>query len=513
MQNIFKESLILSTIYSFIIFLQEGFRESFTYSFFTGLANKFNYLVMNSSFWPYFYRLDRLDQVWRSSMVNRVLSSILNLPTRLLRLVYKKTKDILEASLIHKFLVSLSDNFHGLMGLVLVFTLVIPDHRWYNAYGVLTVFGLLALYLFKTVVDRDYNFNLDDLDLASIIFIMAIVLSFLLSLFPRDSLKDFIYFGISFASVLILVNSIQKRRELDKLVNYLVLASFLTVVYGFYQWKVVGIEVNPSLTDITINQGMSGRVFSSMGNPNVYGELLVLTMPFFLALILNARSLLGQAFYGLGFLMSLVILLKTGSRSAWVSFGVAMGAFIFFKNKKLLPVFVLLGFSMLPFLPDSIYRRLLTIFNPNDTSIRYRKEILQPAMPMLKDYWFTGVGLGTESFNTIYKRYKSFRLKTVAHTHNLFLQLWLEAGIVALVSFLWLGFRLIKKTVYIVKNSRDKKLINIAIAGLSALAGIVIMGFADHVWFYNRILFIFWIVVAIILASYKLVLREEKKIA
>ncbi len=508
MTNLLRESFILSSIYRLALFIKKAFKNSLLYGIFSSLQDKFNYLLGYSKFWSYYFSKDRLDNYFKNSLVNKYLSMVLNLPTNFVRFLNTRFYKILRHSLVYRFLVFLSGKFTSLFGLVLVFTMVVPDHKWYNIFGVASIFFLYFIYLVKTGTNKNFNFKLDNLDISIVVFMISIFLSFILSLFPKDSLNSFIYFTISFIGLLILVNGIDSKKDLNIIINFLVLGAFLTAVYGVYQWKIVGIEVNPSLTDITVNQGMSGRVFSTMGNPNIYGELLILTMPFFIVSILNSNKLLAKLIYGLGFLLTLVILLKTGSRSAWVAFAFSVGVFIFFKKKSLLPFFVLVGFFLVPFLPDSIYRRILTIFNPNDSSLKYRKEILEPAMPMLKDYWFTGVGLGPNTFNTIYKRYKSFTLKTVAHTHNLFLQIWLEAGVVALLSFLIMGFRLIKKSSYILRNTRDKKLINIAIGSISAIGGIVVMGFADHIWFYNRILFMFWIIVGILLGVYKIVKKE-----
>ena len=220
---------------------------------------------------------------------------------------------------------------------------------------------------------------------------------------PKDSVNYFIQYMTAFIAVIIIVSSMKNVDNLNTVIEFAVFAVFLTSLYGIWQWKVVGIQVNPSLTDVTLNQGMTGRVYSTMGNPNVYGELLVLIMPFFGAIIFNTKSIINKIIYSLMSVPVLVILLKTGSRSAWVAFAFAVFVFVFFKNKKLLPFLIIAGILAIPLLPSSIYRRILTLFNPNDTSLKYRKQILEPAMPMLKDFWFGGVGLGNKVFNIIYK--------------------------------------------------------------------------------------------------------------
>ncbi len=511
MYNSIKSSFFLSYIYDFFIFLNKSFKESFVYNLFLRFSIKFDIFLNNSHIWGFFFKKDSLDQLWPKSGFVHIVNTVLNFPAKIFKSLYVKYEEVFESSILFKLLHLLSNNLSFIMGFGLLFTIIIPDHMWYNIYSVLLTLAISLLFIFKSITNDNFKFDLGELDFSYIVFMIAIILSALLSLFPKSSLNDLIFYIVTSISVLILVNSTDKTKDLNNIIEILVFGVFLTALYGLYQWKVVGIEVNPSLTDITLNQGMSGRVFSTMGNPNIYGELLVLTMPFFLVSFLNTESTIKKIFFTGAFLVTTVILLKTGSRSAWVSFAAAIMTFIFFKDKKLLIPMAALGALAIPFLPDSIYRRMMTIFNSNDSSLQYRKDILEPAIPMLRNYWITGVGLGIEVFNTIYKRYKSFTLKTVAHTHNLFLQVWLESGIIAILSLLWLGFRLIKKTTYIFRNGNDYRLKNIVAGSIGGIAGLMVMGFADHVWFYNRILFIFWILVSFIFISIKLVYKEESE--
>jgi O-antigen ligase len=150
----------------------------------------------------------------------------------------------------------------------------------------------------------------------------------------------------------------------------------------------------------------------------------------------------------------------------------------------------------------------MTIFNGNDTSMEYRGKIFSSAVPMLKDYWITGVGLGPGVVTTIFQRYKIFGLTRVAHTHILYLQLWLEAGVVALVTFLLIIFRMIRNAFQAMISKKNPASGNIMFAALAGIAGLLTMGLADHVFFFTRIMFLFWINIAIILASVKITNQE-----
>lgn len=508
MEYYMKNSLILNSIYKVLRSIYNKYKESGTYLLFRSFVAKVKNYFSYSQIWNYLKGPEYLDIMWKNSMIYLVLSKALNGPSIFLRKLYTKHEEVFHHSYGFKLLHLILNQFAFVIGSVLILTFIIPDHRWHNVYGVLFTALLGLLFFIKTIIKPNKSVDMGSLDFTFIIFMVTITMATVTSLFPADSINYYIYYLVSFTTMLIIVSFVNNIDDLNTIIELIVIGVFITALYGIWQWKVVGIEVNPSLTDIKVNPGMSGRVFSTMGNPNIYGELLVLTIPFFGVAILNSQNWWKKLFFSCLLVPVIIILLKTGSRSAWISFAFSLLVFVFFKNRTLLPFMIIGGILAIPILPPSIYRRILTIFNPNDTSVKYRKEILEPAIPMLKNYWFNGVGLGNQVFNTIYKRYKSFRLKTVAHTHNLYLQIWLEAGIIAIGSFLWLIFRLIKKSSIAIFSKKNNNINNILIGSLSSIGGLMVMGFADHVWFYNRILFMFWIVVALIFSALKLLNKE-----
>lgn len=463
----------------------------------------------NSRIISYLKGPDYLNQLWIKSFLYKMLDIGFNAPISGLKKLHQRWSNIHSNSLIFKLVGILSEKFHILIGLFLILTMIIPDNRWYNIYGVILTLVLFMMFLIKTVIIPKDRIDFSSLDPVLIIFFISIFMAGMASLFPMDSLNNLIYYLITFMTIIIITSSIDSYDDLYSVIKLILIGTLLTALYGVYQWKIVGIQVNPSLTDLTINQGMGGRVYSTMGNPNVYGELLVLTLPFFGTVIINEKTFLKKLIWAVILMPVVVILLKTGSRSAWVAFAVSVFIFVFFWKRKLVPFLILLGILALPFLPSSIYQRILTIFNPNDTSLKYRKQILGPAYAMLRDYWITGVGLGNRVFSIIYQRYKSFGLTTVAHTHNLYVQIWLEAGIVTVSSLVLLVLRLVKRTFIVVKEKKNLKLNNILIASLSSILGLCVMGLADHIWFYNRILFMFWVNIAVILTSLKLIKKEN----
>ncbi len=504
MDTFLKNSFFYHLIQGLFQWLKAKWSTGVVGSFFKKLASKVEKLNEGSAILDYLDHSDPIDLKWEQSKINQILSWIFNLPIRLFRALGDRIGPAMDESAIINRVTILSQHLVHVLGVGLFIILVIPDHRWHNAYSLMFMVGLFLLYLLLSYRNRTYDLSLTALDSPVVILFIIFGLSAVFSLYPHASKTTAILYFNTFLILLLSANYLRKTIDIEIFVHYLIMGLIFTALYGIYQWKVVGIEINPSFTDVTVNRGLSGRVFSTMGNPNVYGEALVLLMPLILSTILNTKQNLLKLFYAGGFLLSLVILLKTGSRSAWIAFAVAMGTFIYFKDKRWIPVFIVLGILLIPFLPASIYNRILSTFNSNDSSLKYRKLILQPTLPMLRSYGLTGIGLGTDAFKIVFERFKTFNLKTVSHTHHLFLQLWLESGIMALLTFLWMGFRLVKKVRYMRKFYPDRHLTNLSVGALAGIAGVVIMGFADYIFFYHRVFLIFWLNVAIILCSYQI---------
>ena len=495
------EGVIINFIFGVFRKIRNAYANSTAARVLKRLGEWIRLFIAGSSILSLIGRRDFFSRTWEHSGLFRLFDWLLNAPSLLCARGYKKVEGIFSDSQVFKLLKNILSRFEVLIGVALIIMLVIPDARWHNMYSTIMIILLAILFFIKTVIDNYDKFDLKVFDFALVVFVLSIVLSAATSLFPGASLNYLIFYAVGFLLVLIIVSSVKTGNRLNILVEILIVGVAVTGLYGLWQWKVVGVPVNPALTDVKLNQGMFGRIFSTMGNANVYGELLILTMPFFWAIVMNSKTAAKKLLFGLFFVPVFISLFLTGSRSAWVSFAISVFIFVFFKNRRFIPLLLIAGAICIPFLPDSIYRRIVTLFNPNDTSAGYRQSIFESVTPMLNDYWVTGVGLGTDSFSIIFNRYMSYKLQTVAHTHNLYLQVWLESGLIAIVSFIWFIFRIFKNSIIGIFGKADVKIGNILIAGIASISGILVMGMADYVWFFNRIMLIFWVDIGIILAG------------
>lgn len=93
----------------------------------------------------------------------------------------------------------------------------------------------------------------------------------------------------------------------------------------------------------------------------------------------------------------------TLSRGSMLSLAIAMIIVVILAARDYLPALIILGLAGSSLLPESIIRRILSIFTGGDTSTNFRRSIYQASFNMLRDYRITGTGLG--QFKELYKIY------------------------------------------------------------------------------------------------------------
>ena len=115
---------------------------------------------------------------------------------------------------------------------------------------------------------------------------------------------------------------------------------------------------------------------------------------------------------------------------------------------------------------------------------------------MFKDNWLLGIGCGNQNFREIYGLYMKTGFDALS-AYNIYLETAVESGIFALAAFLaFLYCNIFRAVKYILKKCNIKS-IYLIIAVIS-LAGMLIHGFVDTVFFRPQIQFIFWIMIGAI---------------
>lgn len=288
-----------------------------------------------------------------------------------------------------------------------------------------------------------------------------------------------------------------KKKWRATLVSFLLVAG-VVALYGVYQ-NFAGISSTASWVDQEMFQQIKVRVYSTFDNPNVLGEYLVLLIPVMIAAIWKAKTN-GQKTIYTGLLLILAAcLIFTWSRGAWLGVFLAIAIFLLIMDKRW-SLLAVLGLCLIPVFLTSdsaIANRLLSIGNTTDTSTAYRVSIWRASVTMLKDFWLSGIGPGSDAFSMIYPKYALAGANFALHSHNLFLQLCVETGICGIVAFFALIIAFIRQSFALpIYQKRSCMSSAIAIAFAAGMIGFLFQGLTDNVWYNYKMVLLFWIVLA-----------------
>jgi O-antigen ligase len=291
-------------------------------------------------------------------------------------------------------------------------------------------------------------------------------------------------------------NAVTTKRQADLAVRLFVLAGVLVSLYGIYQYLYYDPGSAGTWIDSDKFSDITNRVYSTLGNPNVLGEYLLLITPFSFACVLTSKTWPKRLLYLAFTAAMLLCMLFTTSRGGWLGILFAAAVFAVMLDARLI-LAGLAGLIALYFiLPDWAIQRFASIGDLSDSSTSYRVYIWLGTIAMLRDYWLSGIGPGNAAFNTIYPAY-SYNTIAAPHAHNLFLQLACDAGIVGLALFLMVVFSYYRMTFGAFSEEKDHETRVYLIAGISAVSGFLLQGLTDYSFYNHRVTLFFWVVVAL----------------
>lgn len=449
-------------------------------------------------------------RAWPESCLCRLLTWLVNLPGSLLHRLYGTLQVTFEDSFFARLAFSMGEQTAVAQSWLIMLLWVIPFSHWNNAYSLMGFAMLLVLFHAGAMHQRNMRLDLANIGFYPLILFAAMFLGVLLSYAPSLSLR-FLFYHISAAlCVLVTVSAVRTEEDLKRLAAGGAVCVAVSGAYGVLQ-RIQGIEVNASYVDLKVNAGMPGRVYSFFDNPNTFAEVLILLLPLVLALILCSRHLISKLIACGIFAVGVAALGMTYSRASWVGIACAMVVMVFLWRPKLIPAFVLLCCVAIPFLPSTIWNRILTIANPADSSTSSRIPLYQAALEVIRNRPITGAGLGTAATQRYIADYNLYHAEApFVHSHNFYLEVWIQAGLLGVAGFVSSMLWNIKRTAHAVRHCESSAARTIACAAASAMCGSMVCGLADYLWNYPRVMCIFWFVFAMALAGTKVCCAQKK---
>ena len=308
-----------------------------------------------------------------------------------------------------------------------------------------------------------------------------------------------------------------------------VLSATLVSLYGIFMYFTGGGYSSSAWLDSEMFSGIGGRAVATLENPNMLGEYLILIIPIAVGMLIGRGEGLRRipAFFCIGIMG--ICLILTWSRGAWLGLIFAALLFLFMWQRRSVWV-ILAGIASIPvlpmILPASIVSRFTSIGNMTDSSTSYRVYIWRATINMIEDNLTTGIGIGEGAWDRLYPLYAYLGVEAAPHSHNLYLQIWLELGIIGLlvfVVFLFLlyqsGFTLFSRLAgdsdlstpdlsgsLLRRNlsegldlrrelERSKTQLRLSTAApLCGIFAVLVQGMTDYAWYNYRLYLMFWLV-------------------
>jgi putative inorganic carbon (HCO3(-)) transporter len=372
------------------------------------------------------------------------------------------------------------------------------------------MFLIMAVTIFsfvcRWVVRKLPKYIATPIDALVVLFFIVLCYSTLTSYFMKDSINVLVVHTLMLAFYFVLTRTINSRYKLYLLVVLLIISASLASLYGVYQYF-GGSATTEAWVDTTMFQDIQSRVGSTFSNPNILGEYLIMMIPLALSLLWYRKKLIYKGIFIAMLGLMGICMIFTFSRGAWLGLMLAMIAFFVVRDKRLFALF-LVALFILPFaLPPNVINRFTSIGNLQDTSSSYRMSILLGSLRMAQDYWISGIGLGSQGFKAIYPKY-SLAAAYAHHAHNIYIQVILEMGVAGALVFMLILFTFIRVTLAHQSKTKDAFLSTVMVAACAGIAGYLVQGLVENIWYNYRVLQTFWVVMAVGLCALKLAKGE-----
>lgn len=358
-------------------------------------------------------------------------------------------------------------------------------------------FALVGLWVSLLVLEGRKAFRKEDFVFLAPFFayLIYVIFSFCHAPYKGASVDDLVRY-VLYMSVSLIVLREFNESAINRLTRVLIVTAYIAVLYGFVQFLDTRFfprkEIGPGIDPFIWRWAFGPRIFSTYGNPNFFGNFLVLILPVVVTQYLKNRSvyLLPLIF------LDLLCLYGTDTKGAWIGFGISSCVFaaiyIYFftqlDRKKLLKIFSALAVAALV-----TVALVLNYALKSPTSVPFRVATWISTWEMVETHPLIGVGVG--SFKVVYPTFRRpiiFHLEgkhntETDHAEQEHLEQWMDNGLIGFGIYLWLiifvttvGLRGLSSMTEALKGSRPPPPAAYDLLGyLTALLGMLFHNFTD----------------------------------
>jgi O-antigen ligase len=309
--------------------------------------------------------------------------------------------------------------------------------------------GLLTLWLCRLTLAGRRAFSKDDLVALGpfLAYLLVGIFSFVHAPYRMASVDFFLRHMFYMIAALIVIYEFDQP-SVENLIQWIIWAAWIAIGYGTLQFvdaRVFPPGIGKGIDPFVWRGAFGPRVFSTYGNPNFYGDFLVIVFPILLTQFLKTRR------WSLVPLMAMLLLnlISTGTKGAWLGFAmvcVLFGAVSlkYYKEfsrpyrAKILGVAAFGALGLIAYTAKDLETRIV--------SINFRLFTWEATWDLITTHPFIGSGVG--AFPPLYpavRRPAIFHIEAkhnteTDHAEDEYLEEFLDNGILGFGIFLWLVF-------------------------------------------------------------------------
>ncbi|WP_250277925.1 O-antigen ligase family protein [[Clostridium] colinum] len=365
--------------------------------------------------------------------------------------------------------------------------------------------AMFLIWGYKYLRYRDQEgFKQTPLDLLVILFLIAMIVVLILnSPDYKISLEGFRAVVQYILWYFVIIQLLKDTNGAKRLCLIFVIVVSLMAIHGVYQY-IIGVEMPAGWVD-SKEAGVRTRVFSILTSPNILGSLMTLALPLTLSFGAISKNNKTKALFYILALMMVACLIFTFSRGAWIGFGVAILAYVFLKDKRLLIPVIILGLLAIVLVPG-IANRITYMLSPEyiESSLRGGRLVRWlTGLQILKGTPLFGVGLGHFGGAVAINNNLSYLVGTemveTFYMDNYYLKTAVETGLFGLFAFVILMYQIIINSIRTIRITTDKISKELEIGIFAGLFGVIVHNFVENVFEVPMMTSCFWLLVAVLM--------------
>ncbi len=326
--------------------------------------------------------------------------------------------------------------------LAVVFAIPLEDFNQVFAAGTLSVIKLLSLGLFAAylahymIVGQGEKLVNVPQNVYIALFILAVLISDLVAIDPAYAVSKTFKFARMVSFYFLVINIVRSRSTLHRVLWVMIVAGFLSSVYGLYHYYFTPEVLEPDM-----------RVSGTLDDPMGFSYAMVILLPLIWYMLTHRSSFAVRIFLVLAGLTLLYAILLSGTRSGVMA---ALGVLVLIALRRKHPLVnitlvALLIVAGLILMPDDVKRRMglsSEIDKTAQASTERRETYYTFGLQLFLDNPIVGTGLGGFAEAYSHSDYRFMRSEDDVRriAHNMYLEIAIGTGLLGLIPFLLLFF-------------------------------------------------------------------------